>query len=348
MSAPGLMVVGVGGMARDHLIAILKAGALDATTLPSRVVFVDIAPASLKKGLALFATAGLEAPRTFASLDEALAAGDLGVEVALIATPHNLHHAHAVACLQAGLDVWLEKPMVTTVDEAADLIRVRDETGRLLIVSFNGSLSPQVRKAVELIRAGEIGTVTAIHGSAWQGWKTDQTDTWRTDPVQSGGGFMFDTGAHLLNTACDLAGADFELVSAWLDNSGREVDILGSVTARTTTGAMVVLAGCGDTIDTCASDMKVFGTEGLIVTGMWGERLLLQRQGEDEPTEVEVVTPTARWETVLAVRSGVLPNPSPAELGLRMSHLWDMIKASAARGGVPVDAQMLVGTADRR
>ncbi|HSN43035.1 MAG TPA: Gfo/Idh/MocA family oxidoreductase, partial [Propionibacteriaceae bacterium] len=264
MATPGLMVVGVGGMARDHLTAILAAGEIDPETLPSTVVFVDPASASIAKGRALFVDAGLDAPRAFASLSEALDAGNLGVDVALIATPHNLHHSLAVECLRAGLDVWLEKPMVTTVAEAEDLIRVRDETGRLLVVSFNGSLSPQVRTAVELIRAGEIGSVTAIHGSAWQGWKTDQTGTWRTDPVQSGGGFMFDTGAHLLNTACDLAGADFEVVSAWLDNSGREVDILGSVIARTTTGAMVTLAGCGDTIDVCASDMKVFGTEGLI------------------------------------------------------------------------------------
>ncbi|MGJ6981493.1 Gfo/Idh/MocA family protein [Aestuariimicrobium soli] len=338
MNAPNVMVVGVGGMARHHLDTMIQLSATHPDRALQKVVFVDPQQSSIDAGLAKFEAAGLPAPTVFSSLDEALADPDLGVELALIATPHNLHHPLAVACLEAGIDVWLEKPMVCTEAEALDLIRVRDETGRLVVISFNGSLSPQVRKARELIDSGVIGTVTAVHASVWQGWKTEQTGTWRTDPVQSGGGFMFDTGAHMLNTVSDLAGADFAKVSAWLDESGLPVDVLGSISARTTTGAMVTLAGCGDTITVCESDVKVFGTKGLLVTGVWGERLLLQTDPRTPATEVEVAQPVGPWETVLEVRDGTIENPSPAELGLRMSRLWDMVKASAAQGGAPVSA----------
>jgi len=58
-----------------------------------------------------------------------------------------LHFAQATACLEAGLDVLLEKPMVMTADEARALIETRDRSGRLLVVAFQGSLSPQVREA---------------------------------------------------------------------------------------------------------------------------------------------------------------------------------------------------------
>ncbi|WP_203567210.1 Gfo/Idh/MocA family protein [Aestuariimicrobium ganziense] len=336
MTAPNLMIVGVGGMARHHLETMVKVGQTSPERQLGRVVFVDPAQDSLDKGLAIFAKAGLPAPTCYRDLSEALADDDLDVELTLIATPHNLHHPLAVDCLRAGIDVWLEKPMVCSVTEAEDLIKVRDETGRLLIVSFNGSLSPRVRKAREIIDSGAIGEVTAIHASVWQGWKTEQTGTWRTDPVQSGGGFMFDTGAHLLNTVCDLAGADFTKVSAWLEESGLPVDVLGSISARTTAGTMVTLAGCGDTIRTCESDVKVFGTKGLLVTGVWGERLLMQTDPKVAPTEVDVPKSAGPWDIVLDVRDGLLPNPSPAELGLRMAHLWDMVKASAAQDGRPV------------
>ena len=97
----------------------------------------------------------------------------------------------------------------------------------------------------------------------------------------SGGGFLFDTGAHMLNTVSDLVGEDYTEVAAWLDNQGTPVDILGSVMARTKSGAFVTLSGCGDAIKSCDSDVRVFCTEGILRTGIWGERLEVQRQGQD-------------------------------------------------------------------
>ena len=68
--------------------------------------------------------------------------------------------------MQAGLDVLLEKPMVMNAAEACDLIEERDRTGRLLVVAFPGSLSPQVRAAVNLLRSGAVGTLLSISATA--------------------------------------------------------------------------------------------------------------------------------------------------------------------------------------
>ena len=43
--------------------------------------------------------------------------------------------------------------------------------------------------------------------------------------AQSGGGFLFDTGAHMLNTVCDLAGEDVTQVAAWMEDDGAPVDL---------------------------------------------------------------------------------------------------------------------------
>ena len=53
-------------------------------------------------------------------------------------TPHALHFEQASACLEAGLDVLLEKPMVMNAEEATALISTRDRTGRLLVVVVPG------------------------------------------------------------------------------------------------------------------------------------------------------------------------------------------------------------------
>jgi predicted dehydrogenase len=152
-------------------------------------------------------------------------------------------------------------------------------------------------------------------------------------PALSGGGFLFDTGAHMLNTVADLANQDFIEVAAWTDNRGNTVEIIGVVIGRLRSGALVTLNGCGDTIESCASDIRVFGTKGILRTGQWGERLELQRAGEAELTPVKVAASMGVWEQFLKVRAGEIRNPSPPEIGLRMARLWDAVKESAERGG---------------
>ena len=90
---------------------------------------------------------GLEPPPNEPDLDRLLADYDGELDAAFIITPHAYHHDQTVACMEAGLDVLLEKPMVMNAAEACSLIEARDRTGRLLVVAFPGSLSPQIRAA---------------------------------------------------------------------------------------------------------------------------------------------------------------------------------------------------------
>src|SRR5205085_5717220 len=93
------------------------------------------------------------------------------LDVAFIVTPHAYHFGQAKACLEAGLDVLLEKPMVVTAQEATSLIDVRDKTGKLLVIAFNGSLSPQVRTASKMLRSGELGEILNIVAYVWEDWQ---------------------------------------------------------------------------------------------------------------------------------------------------------------------------------
>ena len=174
-----------------------------------------------------------------------------------------------------------------------------------------------------------------ISAVAWQDWGALSHDTWRQQPELSGGGFLFDTGAHMLNTVADLAGEDFVEVAAWLDNHGRPVDTRATVMARLFSGAFVTMHGCGEAIPSCSSDVRVFCTRAILRTGIWGERLEMQREGSAELRRVDVPSSLGVWEQFLAVCSGQLENPCPPEVGLRMARLWDAIQESAAQGGVP-------------
>ena len=330
-----LASIGCGGMARHHLSQLLRH--TDAVRV---VATCEPSPATAAQFAAMFDDVNLAPPPNEPDLEQMLRrfAGEL--DAAIIITPHVYHHDQTVACMEAGLDVMLEKPMVMNAAEARSLIHTRDRTGRTLVVAFNGSLSPQVRKAAQMLQSGELGELLTIHGVVWQSWHAFTVNTWRQQPALSGGGFLFDTGAHLLNTTADLAGQPFVEVAAWLDNRAAPVDILGTVMARLESGAFVSLGGCGDTVQSCASDLRIFCTEGILRTGVWGERLEVQLEGEPDLHPVEVPVSHGAWEQFLRVRSGQLTNPCPPEVGLRMALLWDMIQLSARRGGQPV------GTAD--
>lgn len=325
-------LIGCGGMARHHLESSLL-HQLDTTEFAA---LCDPSPVALALTAEIFKEAGLKPPPTWQSIELMLADVGSELDAAFIVTPHAYHHNQAAACLQAGLDVLLEKPMVMNAEQARSLMEIRDRTGRLLVVAFQGSLSPEVRAAAELLRSGELGQLLNIHGVAWQNWRELTVNTWRQLPVLSGGGFMFDSGAHLLNTVADLAGENFEEVAAWFDKRGTQVDILVSAMGRLKSGALVTLAGCGDTIPSCWSDIRIFCTEGIVETGFWGGYLRVQRRDETEPLPLAFPPSLGVWQQFLAVRRGDMVNPSPPEVGLRMALLWDALRQSAAQGGRPV------------
>ena len=294
-------------MARHHLEEILDGD-------PDTKVVAICEPSAAAYGAAaqLFDQHGLPVPPNEPDWVRFVARYSGQLDAAFIITPHVLHFEQATACLEAGLDVLLEKPMVMTADEARALIETRDRTGRLLVVAFQGSLSPHVREAARMLRSGELGPILNISAVAWQDWATLTEGTWRQQPELSGGGFLFDTGAHMLNTVSDLAGEDFADVAAWLEDDGRPVDIRAAVMGRLVSGALVTMNAVGSAIPSCHSDIRVFTSKAILRTGIWGERLELQRAGAARLRRVSSVAPMQIWDQFLNVRVGTHRQPEPA------------------------------------
>ena len=316
-------------MARLHIRDLLQQQETTAIT-----AICEPSSAAYSEAAKLFEAAGLAAPPNEPDLGRLLAAFPL--DAAFIITPHVFHHDQTVACMEAGLDVLLEKPMVMNASEAVSLMAAQGRSGRLLVVAFPGSLSPQIRTAVRMLRSGELGRLLSISATVWQNWGPNTVNTWRQVPAMAGGGFLFDTGAHMLNTLVDLAGEGFSEVAAWLDNQDRPVETLGVVIGRLQSGAWVTMHGCGEAIPSCASDVRVFCDKAILRTGIWGERLDIQHAGRRQARRVPVPPSLGVWEQFLAVRRGDIPNPCPPAVGLRMAKLYDAIRASAADGGKPV------------
>ena len=103
------------------------------------------------------ATARELAPEASVSADPASVLGDPEVRAVMIATPAETHYALACAAIEAGKDVFVEKPLTVDVDEARDLVERAERAGRILMVGHLLEYHPAILKIRELIDSGELG-----------------------------------------------------------------------------------------------------------------------------------------------------------------------------------------------
>lgn len=171
----------------------------------------------------------------FADHRELLAAGD--VDAVIIVNPNEAHLATALDCLGAGIPALLEKPVATSMEDAAMLAQaVKDHGGRIL-VGHHRRHHPAVTKTRDIIQGGGIGRVVAVSGM----WLTHKDDgyfeqAWRRE---KGGGVMLINLVHDLDLLRFLVG---EVVSIQATTSnavrGFEVEDTASVILEFENGAL--------------------------------------------------------------------------------------------------------------
>ncbi|HEY7180421.1 MAG TPA: Gfo/Idh/MocA family oxidoreductase [Blastocatellia bacterium] len=88
-----------------------------------------------------------------------------GIDAVYIGTPDHLHKRHVIEALEAGKDVYVEKPLTYTVDEGAEIIAAVKKTGRILQVGSQNISGPTQVKAREIVASGRLGQITMIRAS---------------------------------------------------------------------------------------------------------------------------------------------------------------------------------------
>lgn len=84
------------------------------------------------------------------------------VDAVFVCTPDYLHREHAVAALNAGKHVFLEKPMAISIEDCRQIMEAADRSSGKLYVGHNMRFFPVIEKMRELIQLGRIGRVEAI------------------------------------------------------------------------------------------------------------------------------------------------------------------------------------------
>jgi predicted dehydrogenase len=149
-----MSVIGVGGMGIGHVTGLVKRGKEDNVVVDA-VCDVYQRRVSRAKGIC-----GGEG---YLDYRKVLDRNDL--DGVLIATPDHWHSKIAVEALQAGKNVYVEKPMTHTVEQAIELRNAVRRTKKVLQVGPQGTGNDSFWQANAAIKAGRIGKVTWAHAS---------------------------------------------------------------------------------------------------------------------------------------------------------------------------------------
>ena len=122
------------------------------------------------------------------------------IDAVYIATPPGLHYEQAMACLNAGKAVYLEKPFARNYTEAKQLTEAFEEAGVPLYIGHYRRALPRFLKIREMLKSNIIGDVTDIDFYLNRIFSQKEADnSWLYNPVLSGGGKYYDIAPHTVD-----------------------------------------------------------------------------------------------------------------------------------------------------
>src|SRR5205814_4342646 len=132
-----------------------------------------------------------------------------------ICLPPQLHAEVALAALERGKHLFIEKPPALNLDDCARLIEAsKRDPSRKVMVGFSLRWHRLVRQAGEIIKRGELGPIRLVRTVFTSGKQSAATPgSWRTSP-ETGGGLIFDLGVHHFDLVRFLLESEVEEIHA--------------------------------------------------------------------------------------------------------------------------------------
>ncbi len=330
---PRVLLVGHGAFGPAHVRAWTRLGHLD------RLVVAEPSPAAREA-----------ARRAGARVVDDYRAALAEVDLVDVVTPSDTHAPIALDALDAGCDVFIEKPMTASLDEAEQVERRARQAGCLVQVGYFFRHHPMAIALRRRVRDGEVGTVRWIDAD-FTSLKRPRRDA----------GVVLNDAVHFLDLVCWLMACPPAEVTALLRRPlGRDVEDIALIALCWRDGAAArVQASCvlpGELPDPVVPGgwsrkrISVTGAAGQIAADFMTHEILRRRgtlvsDGEGHwrpeiaepecdrfvPVDTETVITAELEEFVACARDGTAPSAGPGS-GVAMAALCEAIARSAHEG----------------
>ena len=274
-----------------------------------------------------------------ASSFEALLA-TAGLQAVVLVTPNAVHRAQAEAALAAGLDVFVEKPIASTVADGLAMVEAAERAGRTLMVGHNIRYGRAARNAKARIERGDIGELVSIeiHYSADNVQKGTH-DGWRFQPGACPLLPMMQLGIHAIDLAHYLAGPVREVVAhtrSVLTQPGVDDNVTALLDFENGLIGTAVSNYCTPDL----FQVRVAGTSGVLIVDWIPHQLTVLPRGNRTQAPEGLDFSTYGGEDIErelqafvdALRTGTSPETS-GRIGLAALAVVEAMAASARAGG---------------
>lgn len=218
---------------RYGVVGLGQMGAIHARNLQTGAV----------KNATLAAVCDSDASRLAAYGDQVRPFRDLGgmiksgaIDALIIATPHFGHPDAAIAALQAGIHVLVEKPIAVHKADAERMIAAHAATGGQLQFGavFNQRTRAPYRKLRQLVQSGELGAIRRVQWTLTDWFRSDAyyaSSPWRATWDGEGGGVLINQAPHQLDLWCWLFGRPERVRAFCRFGKYHAIDVEDDVTA---------------------------------------------------------------------------------------------------------------------
>jgi predicted dehydrogenase len=243
-------------------------------------------------------------------------------DICFIPTGIVLHAPMSIAAMQAGTNVFVEKPAAATIQEVNAMRKVSEYTGRFVAVGYQNIYQPDVQELKRLLLAGEIGKLRCLKAKAcwprnnvyynrnnWAG-KFRDGDSWILDSPFN------NALAHFLNLLCFFAGQEFDL-SAKLREITAELYRANAIESADTACLAVKTATDAD-IRFCVTHastitmhpyIEIYGDDGSVVFDTGCKDIIIRRSDKAD-RKIPIVPSVAQRGNIMNALRTKLENPA--------------------------------------
>lgn len=219
-----IALIGCGGMGRGDLRDFLRVKNVECVAL------CDVDDAQSSKALKDIETQGPEPPK-LVTRDFRKVLDEKDLDAVIVATPDHWHALPTVMACQAGKDVYVEKPLSTSIGEGRVMVGVARQYNRVVQMGTQQRSAPHYAEAVAYVKSGKLGKIRLVRAWAYLDWKGEVPVVPDSDPPSTvdydfwlgpapkrpfnknrfhvdfrwywdySGGLMTDWGAHMIDVA---------------------------------------------------------------------------------------------------------------------------------------------------
>lgn len=277
------------------------------------------------------------------TLDDLLGRAD-GLDLVVVASPTAAHVPNAMAVVEAGVAVVVDKPLGLSAEQARPLVERAREAAVPLGVFQNRRLDGEHATLRRLLGEGVLGEVLRYE-ARYERWRPQPKDRWKERlPTGEGGGLLLDLQSHLVDSALDLFGP-VHAVYAEIEARTTTADDVTFLVLHHDSGVRSHL-GATALAGAMGPRTRVLGTAGAYVVGAvddepvpydgWldapGARGWLARGEERTPVRREPAGWDRFYPAVAAALRGQASLPATGEQGLAVLEVLDAAQRSAVTG----------------